>query len=425
LAVIASAGAAAALAGVALAWALGRARRGLSPARASPGGVGGAMKAAGSSLAICVGVLGGLRALGSAAQASVQRAPLGAYLGTVGAVVACTLLAAVAVVFLSSSSVRPRAVLATVAAIFLATGWSLDLDRTEAPRFDELFTLPPGEVRESSRFRPPVVYQVNEHGFRGPGWALAKAPGTARVALIGDSYVFGIGVEQQETLDVALKQRLLEHAGARSIEILNLGIPGDNITSHVDAFAAASRLLAPDAVVVCLTLPNDLSRWDWQAQRREGARPSAFSLGRFLLGAGAVPVWEYARLESRVTSRGIGHLGQELARLNRIRRALPAPPPVLLFTYGPPDPAVARELAAAEGTQLIAAGPLLPGDTIEGDGHPTGSGNRRFAAWIADALEAHAEIGRLFSGPPQQDQARSRTRPRPQEAATGTSSLVP
>src|SRR5262245_16000887 len=53
-------------------------------------------------------------------------------------------------------------------------------------------------------------YQVNLNSdfFRDDEFQLKKGEGTIRIFLIGDSYVFGTGVDQNETIDKQLERRL-------------------------------------------------------------------------------------------------------------------------------------------------------------------------------------------------------------------------
>ena len=170
-------------------------------------------------------------------------------------------------------------------------------------------------------------------------------------------------------------------------EVVNLGMPGHNIASHVDLYREATVQLAPDVAVVCLTLPNDLSRWDVQAQRRDERRVGALSIANFLVGPRASTFFHELLLERRETPEGIAHFDAELARLDRIRIASAGRPQTWLFAYGRPDDALRKSLEAHPEMPLI-LGELLPDDYIVADGHPTASGNRRFAAWIANRIDA-------------------------------------
>src|SRR5262249_40635070 len=149
---------------------------------------------------------------------------------------------------------------------------------------------------------------TNGFGFRGTDFDERRRDGVVRVALIGDSYVFGIGVAADGTLAARLAAELSRRWPDDKFEVLNLGIPGDNLASHVELFAAATVRLDPDVVVLCLTLPNDLSRWDEQVARQDARHLSPFSFVRFLTGDAAESLWASMFLERSVTSAGLEHL---------------------------------------------------------------------------------------------------------------------
>jgi len=109
---------------------------------------------------------------------------------------------------------------------------------------------------------------INAFGMRDAERRLEKQPGTYRIIGLGDSQMFGWGVERDETF-VALLERLLnEHARGRRFEVWNLAVPGYNTVQEVRAFELRLDRLEPDLVIINyvdndMDLPNFL-----------GARPS-------------------------------------------------------------------------------------------------------------------------------------------------------
>ncbi len=99
-----------------------------------------------------------------------------------------------------------------------------------------------------------VPLRTNSFGFRGREWRLEKAPGTLRIALVGDSVVFGPFVAEEEIFASLLGQRI-ESATRGAIprgriETLNFGVPGYNATQEAELFAVDVPRFAPDMVVV-------------------------------------------------------------------------------------------------------------------------------------------------------------------------------
>lgn len=98
------------------------------------------------------------------------------------------------------------------------------------------------------------LYRINSLGFRGPEPASWDHPEVRRVVLLGDSYAFGLGVDQSETLAAQLDSRL--HRACGSITVLNLGVPGYH-TGQESALAERVGFdLDPDLVVL-LYFAND------------------------------------------------------------------------------------------------------------------------------------------------------------------------
>lgn len=117
--------------------------------------------------------------------------------------------------------------------------------------------LPPGEFEmdfaiPGRRAEANVVYQINDLGFRGREATLEKPPGVHRIVVLGDSVTFGWGVELEERFtDVAEHALNASRKDGRTIEILNLALPGYETIQQRHVFNTAVWRLSPDAVVVC------------------------------------------------------------------------------------------------------------------------------------------------------------------------------
>lgn len=85
---------------------------------------------------------------------------------------------------------------------------------------------------------------TNADGFRDVPHPAAKAPGVYRVAVLGDSFVFGSGVVQ----DAVLTRRLAARLGP-GFEIVNLGVPGYGTDQSLLTLRRWGRRLAPDLVL--------------------------------------------------------------------------------------------------------------------------------------------------------------------------------
>jgi hypothetical protein len=253
--------------------------------------------------------------------------------------------------------------------------------------FGSLLLESPGlSFEESYPRRPKVAYRMNALGFREPDFQDRKAEGTLRIALIGDSFVFGSGVPIEGTLAQSLSREIRRDHPGQQTEVINLGVPGHNLASHVDLYAAAVERLSPDVVVLCLTVPGDLSRWDVQDELRDAARPSVFALGRLLLGgAGARVLWSVLLLENDYTPAGIAHLERQMERLAALRRG--GGPRLYIFPYATLDPKAREILRRVRDASILQPIVWKAEDLIVGDGHPTAAGNTKLAATLATVLD--------------------------------------
>ena len=108
--------------------------------------------------------------------------------------------------------------------------------------------LEPGAtMRFQLRKNPLTTIHVNSRGYRGDEW---PAPAAGEVIVVGDSQVFGLGVEDGETFSAALAAR-------SGRPVLNAGVPTYGPQEYL---AVARELLAErraSAVVVVLNFVND------------------------------------------------------------------------------------------------------------------------------------------------------------------------
>jgi hypothetical protein len=105
--------------------------------------------------------------------------------------------------------------------------------------------------------------RVNSLGFREREIP-PKTPGRYRIAIVGDSFTWGNGLEEHERTSNLLEQFLGPH-----YEVLNFGRPGNNMPEHLDVLKQALAV-APDFVLLQLYI-NDF-------ETPEMERPRAYPL---------------------------------------------------------------------------------------------------------------------------------------------------
>ncbi len=96
-----------------------------------------------------------------------------------------------------------------------------------------------------------VPVRVNSCGMRGPEISVEKSSGVYRIALLGDSFTFGWGVEEEKIFATVLQDRLNDFfQGAPEIEVLNFGVPGYSTFQEAAIFQERALEFEPDAVMV-------------------------------------------------------------------------------------------------------------------------------------------------------------------------------
>jgi lysophospholipase L1-like esterase len=91
-------------------------------------------------------------------------------------------------------------------------------------------------------FSTVVVH--DSHGFRGPEVPLAKPPGKFRILVLGDSFTYGVGVENDETFSARLGQL------DPRLEVINAGVIGYGTSQELVLLQEQGLPLRPDLVLV-------------------------------------------------------------------------------------------------------------------------------------------------------------------------------
>jgi lysophospholipase L1-like esterase len=101
------------------------------------------------------------------------------------------------------------------------------------------------------------VFHSNSRGLRGPEIPLKAPADTYRIAVLGDSFVAGLGVADGDVLTVRLAEALSATA-AKPIEVINLGRVGTSTIRELDVYETLGRPYHPDVVVLMFYAGNDL-----------------------------------------------------------------------------------------------------------------------------------------------------------------------
>lgn len=97
------------------------------------------------------------------------------------------------------------------------------------------------------------VHQLNEYGFRGGEWTVKKPEDKKRVLFIGDSFVEGIMVNEENSIPQQYQQIVGE-----KYEVLNAGMNGTGMNSYLRLLKDIVPLFHPDEVKLIL-FANDFA----------------------------------------------------------------------------------------------------------------------------------------------------------------------
>jgi len=98
--------------------------------------------------------------------------------------------------------------------------------------------------------RPPVRHDVNAMGYRGQERPLVKPVTHIRILMIGDSFTYGQGVNEDKTIPHWLECFLQEKVKAsRTVEVLNIGLPGLNLEDSLMVYRKFASKFKHDLVI--------------------------------------------------------------------------------------------------------------------------------------------------------------------------------
>jgi len=97
-------------------------------------------------------------------------------------------------------------------------------------------------------------YTVNQHGMRGEDVSVEKPAGSRRILVLGDSYAFGFGVDDKDTISAQLQRAL--RTDTPDLQVLNMGVPGYQSGQELKVLERDGMRFSPD-VVALIYYAND------------------------------------------------------------------------------------------------------------------------------------------------------------------------
>ena len=172
------------------------------------------------------------------------------------------------------------------------------------------------------------TFRTNRWGMRDRDYEQVKPANTYRVALLGQSYVAGDGVNDGETFDETVEDRWnREHTGGKKLEVLNFAVGSYSLFQHLLLLDDRVWKFGPDAVMI-VGHPADGERLGLHIsqQLRRGVMPPFPFVQELLTRAQVTPALRETEMLSRLApyqQELTDWTLRELARTIRARGAVP------------------------------------------------------------------------------------------------------
>jgi len=275
---------------------------------------------------------------------------------------------------------------------------------------------------------------VNSDGLRGKPITKPKPPGTRRIIIIGDSSVYGHGIDDSATFCSLLDERL-----GPSIEVINAGVPGYSTEQSLNLLSMRLWALQPDLLIVAnMWSDNNFDsfvdrelisshqafqgRWstpllkaaersaiyrflDWHlrvSSRQQAVREVGWMLGRAPQGdRRRVPVNDYAQNLQRMVDQAADSASQVaflgLANHVDLGAETPGARAWALYRQVMADTAARNSAPLVSVTEAFADSGLSHTDLFLDEMHPSQAGHALIAAALQTAIQPWVDGSRISS----------------------------
>lgn len=109
-----------------------------------------------------------------------------------------------------------------------------------------------------------VHVKTNKLGFMGDNFTEAKAPGTLRVVLLGDSFTAANQVDHENSFPFLLNKKLNDYLATvtstyNKIEVINFGVGGMGTADEMKYYSTYAQKFNPDIVILCFFMGSDIT----------------------------------------------------------------------------------------------------------------------------------------------------------------------
>jgi len=252
--------------------------------------------------------------------------------------------------------------------------------------------------------------ETNRWGMRDQDYPLLPPDGTVRGVLLGYSTVLGWGVNQDETFEAILEERindrLAETSGGR-FELLNLSVPGYRPPQQAMALDESLKF-APDVVFYTAAGREQWNTINFLADILEKGVDIPYPDLKALIGeAGVQPEMDRPEILKRLKLHEEALLGwvyeyiAQRCAAEAIRPVWIYLPPLFPTAGEPEERGMARELAQAAGFEIVDLTGIFDGEDPvalsleQWDMHPNAKAHERIATYLYDAIQSRPQAFKL------------------------------
>jgi lysophospholipase L1-like esterase len=135
---------------------------------------------------------------------------------------------------------------------------------------DILWELQP-ELNKLYKLKP---FNTNSEGLRDKEYSKQTPPGTFRIAVIGDSFTMGEGVEVESTYPTLLEDRFNAEGQPPAYEFVNFAVAGYSLPQYIATIKHKARAYQPDLILIGFCAANDSKKPNMEAFNKPYHVPS-------------------------------------------------------------------------------------------------------------------------------------------------------
>lgn len=120
-----------------------------------------------------------------------------------------------------------------------------------SPHLEIMYELKPN----ADIYYMTVRFKTNSQGLRDKEYSIAKPKNTFRVAVLGDSFTMGSGVDIENVFHSIIENRLNTESNGITYEFINFGVSGYDPTHYLATIKYKALEYSPELILFCQSAP--------------------------------------------------------------------------------------------------------------------------------------------------------------------------